>query len=104
RDRARGSLGRAGARQLAPDGSLAAPYAHAAGPLRDPHAQRDRPQREPLEPLPPRAGAAPAKADPRGLPEARDGPVPRPPGAAATAGKPALSREDHRDGERREAD
>ena len=37
---------------------LAAPDAHASGPLSDPHAQRDRPQREPLEPVSPRARRA----------------------------------------------
>ena len=40
----------------------------AAGPLRDPHAERDRPQREPHEPVSPGAGEAPAEADARRLP------------------------------------
>ena len=75
RDRARRAQRRPGARQPAPAGRLAAAHAHAPGPLRDPHAQRDRPQREPLEPVPPRARGAPAHAD-----------------ARATSRKPAMDR------------
>ena len=82
---------RPGARQPAPDGRVAATHAHAAGQVRDHDAQRHRPQREPVEPVPPRAGRAPAHADPRRLPEAGDGRVPAPARAAARAGQPALT-------------
>ena len=41
-------------------------------------AERDRPRREPLEPVPPRARGAPALADPRRLERRRDAALPRP--------------------------
>ena len=76
----------------APAARLAAADAHAAGALRDPHPQRDRARREPLEPLPPRAGGAAAEPDARG-----HGPEPsmdryrRLLGAPARAGQHALT-------------
>ena len=74
----------------APARRVAAPHANAPGPPRDRHPQRDRPQREPLEPVPPRAGRAAAHPDPRGLPEADDGRLSPRARAAAGAGEPAL--------------
>ena len=47
------------------------------GRFRIPLRARDRPQREPLEPLPPRARGPAAHPDPRGLPQAGDGLLPR---------------------------
>ena len=77
------------ARQLR---GLAAAHALAPGPPPHRHPQRDRPQREPLAPLPPRARRAAAQPDPRRLHPALDEPLP--PRAAAgwrRAGQPALS-------------
>ena len=73
RHRARRPQRRSGARRPAPDGGVAAPDPLAAGPLRHPRAQRDRPQREPVEPVTTASGWPPAQPDPRRLPQTSHG-------------------------------
>ena len=76
RDRARRPERRRGDGQPAPAGGVAASHPLPPGPLWDRHAQRDRPQREPLEPVPPGARGAAAQPDPRGLSACGDGRLP----------------------------
>ena len=77
RDRARGLQRRPGARRPAPDHGQPAARALAALPLRDPGPQRDRTQREPVEPLSPRGRGGAAHPDPRRLQPPRHADLPR---------------------------
>ena len=54
------------------------PHPLAEGQVRDPRAQRDRPRREPLEPVPPRAGGRAPQPDPRRHDPRHDGALPAP--------------------------
>ena len=78
RDRARRGLRRRRDGPPPPAHRLAGAHALAAGPLRDPRPRRDRPRREPLEPVPPRARGGDAQ-------RARTG-TSRRPRCAATGG------------------